>query len=128
MKQRYKTPLASFWFMQRRGFRLFMVREATSVFVAGYLVFLLIWLYRLGQGPEAFAAMIETARHPLAVVLHLMALAGALYHSITWFNLTPKIMPMYLGEDRVPDFWAAICMGYIPWLVVTALIIWGLLR
>ena len=125
---RYGTPLPSTWFLQRPGYRLFMLREMTSVFLAAYLVFLLVWLYRLGQGPEAFEAMIQAARHPLSIALHLIALAGALYHSITWFNLTPKIMPMYFGEDRVPDLWAAIFMGYLPWAVVTAGILWAVLR
>ncbi len=56
--------------------------------------------------------------------MHILALAAALYHSITWFNLTPKIMPLYIGEDRVPDFWAAILMGYLPWTLITFIILW----
>ncbi len=125
MKQRYETPMPWTWFTQRRGYRLFMVREVTSVFLAAYLIYLIVWIYRLAQGPETFADTIDTARHPLSVVLHILTLCAALYHSITWFNLTPKIMPMYLGEDRVPDFWAAIIMGYLPWIAVTVVILWG---
>ena len=128
MTQRYETPLPWFWFTQRRGYRRFMGREITSFFLGGYLVFLLIWLRRLGQGPEAYAAMIETTRHPVSVVLHMMALAGALYHSITWFNLTPKAMPQYLGEHHLPNVWTAIVMGYAPWLALSGLIMWGMLR
>ncbi len=43
---------------------------------------------------------------------------------ITWFNLTPKIMPLYIGEDRVPDIWTAILMGYLPWTLCTFIILW----
>ena len=56
--------------------------------------------------------------------MHVLAFVAALYHSITWFNLTPKIMPLYIGEDRVPDFWAAILMGYLPWTLITFIILW----
>ena len=128
MNPRYKTPLSRFWFLERPGFRRFMAREATAIFLAGYLVFLLVWFRRLGQGPEAFAGMMEALRSPGWVFLHVLALLAALCHSITWFNLTPKIMPMYIGEDRVPDMWAALLMGYLPWAGVSAVIIWGVLR
>ncbi len=126
MRQRYQTPLPWSWFTQRRGYRWFMAREATSVFLAGYLVYLIVWMYRLGQGPEEFAAAIDGSRHPLTVAMHVVALMAALFHSITWFNLTPKIMPIYIGEDRIPDFWAAILMGYLPWTVLSVIILWGI--
>ncbi len=124
MRERYQTPLPWSWFTQRRAYRLFMVREATSVFLSGYLVYLIVWIYRIGQGPEGFATAIDGARRPFTVAMHILALAAALYHSITWFNLTPKIMPLYIGEDRLPDFWAAILMGYLPWTLFTFIILW----
>ncbi len=126
MKPRYQTPLPWSWFTQRPSYRRFMVREATSVFMAGYLVYLIVWIYRIGQGPEGLAAVINSARHPFTVALHLLALAAALYHSITWFNLRPKIMPLYIGEDRVPDLWVAIVMGYLPWAIVSVIILWSI--
>ena len=128
MKRRYGTPLPPTWFMQRPGFRRFMAREVTSVFVGGYVVFLLFWLARLGQGPEAFTAMVQTTRHPNSMVLHTVVVAAAAYHSITWFNLTPQITPLFIGEDRLPDAIAAIVMGYAPWVGVSGVVLWGLLR
>ncbi len=124
MTERYQTPLPWSWFTQRRSYRLFMAREATSVFLGGYLVYLIVWIYRVGQGPEGLAAAIDSARHPLTVAMHILALVAALYHSITWFNLTPQITPVYIGEDRLPDFWVAFLMGYLPWIVVTCIILW----
>ncbi len=125
---RYQTPLPATWFLQRPGYRRFMAREGTAITIAAYLVYLLIWLHQLGQGAEAFARLMEIARHPLHVVLNGLVFAGLLYHSITWFNLTPKIMPLYVAEEKVSDFWAAIFMGYLPWVAVTALVLWGVLR
>ncbi len=128
MKERYQTPLSSTWFMERPGYRRFMAREATAIAIAAYLVYLLVWLHRLGEGPAAFSALLEAARHPVSVVLHGLVFGAVLYHSITWFNLTPKIMPLYVAEERVPDVWAAAIMGYLPWAVVTAVVMWGVLR
>jgi fumarate reductase subunit C len=124
---RYQTPMPSTWFFQRPGYRRFMAREATAIALAGYLVYLLVWLHKLGQGYEAYDAMMATSRHPSIVIIHALLFGGLVYHSITWFNLTPKIMPMYVAEEKVPDFWAAIFMGYMPWLVVSAVLLWGVL-
>jgi fumarate reductase subunit C len=123
-KPRYHTPLTHTWFLERRGFQLFMLREGTAIPIIGYIFHFIFWLNAFYDGPETFAAMMETLRHPTAIALHAIALPGALYHSITWFNLTPKIMPMYIGEDRMPDSIAAIAMGYGPWLAVTAAMLW----
>ncbi len=121
-------PFPKDWFIRTRTYRRFMVRELTSVFMGGYLVFLLVWLYHLGQGPEQFQALLMNLRQPVSVALHVLALAAALYHSITWFNLTPTAMPLRLGEERLPNAVVAIAMGYAPWLLLSGLILWGVLR
>jgi hypothetical protein len=35
---------------------------------------------------------------------------------------------MYVAEEKVPDVWAAIIMGYLPWASVTAIALWGVMR
>ena len=125
---RYQAPLRSSWFLGRPGYRRFMAREATSFAVAAYLVWLLVMLHRLGQGYVAWAEMMELARHPVVEGLHAIVFGAVVYHAVTWFNLTPKIVPMYVAEEKVPDAWAAIIMGYLPWAAVTAVVLWGVLR
>ena len=128
MSKPYLRTIPRTWFLKTGPYRRFMIRELTSFFIAGYLVFLLIWLHRLAQGPERFEAMLQATRSPLSIVFHLIVLAAALYHSITWFNLTPQAMPVRMGEDRLSPAAVAIAMGYLPWLVLSGLIIWGVLR
>ncbi|PYO57020.1 MAG: fumarate reductase subunit C, partial [Candidatus Rokuibacteriota bacterium] len=45
----------------------------------------------------------------------------------TWFNLTPKAMVVRLGGKRVPD-WVILGSNYAAWLVLSALVAFGLLR
>ena len=75
---------------------------------------------------EGLGAAMESARWQFKMALQILGLAVALYHSITWFKLKPKIMTLYIGEDRLQDFWAAILMGYLPWLVVSVILLWGI--
>jgi len=128
VSRRDQTPLEPTWFLRRRGYAVFMARELTSLFVGGYLVFLLVWLARLGGGPEAFAAMMQATRHPTSVIPHTIVLAAAIYHSITWFNLSPKVSPVFVGEHRAPDALVAVAMGYGPWAAISGLVLWGLMR
>lgn len=119
MVRPYHRKFPNTWWLKRRPYFLFMLREATAIFVAGYSVFLLVLLRRLGEGEEAFAAFLETLRSPLSLALHWVALAFALYHTVTWFNLTPKILVLRIGERKVPG---ALIAGanYVAWLALSA--------
>lgn len=128
MRKPLVRPYPKDWFLRTRPYRLFMLRELTSVCIAGYLVFLLWWLYRLGRGPEDYQALLSIVRHPVSLGLHTIALIAAAWHAITWFNLTPLVMPMRIGEDKVPNVVIAIATGYGPWLVVSGCILWATLR
>ena len=123
----YIQPKVKTWFMRAHAYRLFMIRELTAVFILAYLVFLLFWLYRLSQGHASFEALVLKMKSPVIFALHLLVFVPAVYHSITWFNLTPKAVPIRLGEDRIPDILIAIGAGYLPWLVVSIFSIWVLL-
>ena len=128
MKRRYSTPLGPTWFLGRPGYRRFMAREATAFAMAAFLVYLLFLLRGLGRGYHEYLEIIELTKNPIAVFVLSLIFGAVLYHSFTWFNLTPKIMPMYVAEEKVPDFWAAIIMGYLPWIAVTVVVLWGVLR
>ena len=58
---------------------------------------------------------------PWSVGLHLVALLMVLYHSITWINLTPKVMVLWRGEDRVDPRWIA-AGNYVAWVSLSILI------
>ena len=129
MRNPLVRPYPKDWFLRKRAYRLFMLRELTSVCIAGYLVFLLWWLYRLQQnGTEGYEALLSIVRHPVMIGLHTIALIAAVWHSITWFNLTPLAMPMRIGEDKVPGVVISIATGYGPWFVLSGFILWATLR
>ena len=123
----YRRPVPNTWWMKRRPYFLFMIREVTSVFVAGYSIFLLVFVYKLGQGRDAYASLIDLIKSPLSIVIHCISLAFVLFHTITWFNATPKILVLRLGEERIPPSLVATTF-YAGWVIVSALIGWLVLR
>ena len=123
----YERPMPLTWWLERAPYFLYMVREATSIFVAAYAVVLLMLLHRLSQGPEAYAAFLEALKSTGAIFFHVVALLFALFHTITWFNLTPKAMAVWKGEQRLPDP-LLIIPNYVAWIVVSAVIGWLILK
>jgi fumarate reductase subunit C len=122
----YVRPLPRSWWLRKPTYVLFMVRELTSVFVLGYAVFLLVLVAR-ADDPASFQRLFETLQSPWSVALHLVALAMVLFHAVTWIGLTPKVLVLWRGEERVsPRLIAGV--NYLAWLVVSGLVVWLVLR
>ena len=117
----YHRPVPNTWWLKRTPYVLFMIRELTSLFVAGYCIFLLILVYKLTQGADAYGNFIDALKSPSSIALHFITLAFVLYHTITWFNLTPKILVLYKGEEQIPK---ALVAGvfYTGWVVVSIVV------
>lgn len=90
------------WYMHNRFFKLYMLRELTSVPVALAALNLFYGLAALAGSPESWAGWIEMQQHPLMVLFNLLAIAAACFNSKTWFEAVPKAMPIQKGEKFVP--------------------------
>ena len=123
----YRRAMPWTWWLRNRAYFLFMVRELTSVPIAVYLILLLLMLRKLAAGREAYEAYLRFLATPGMVAFHLLALAAALFHAVTWINITPKVLVVRFGEQRVP---ATLIAGvnYAAWVVASILIAWIVMR
>lgn len=103
-----------------------MLRELTSCFVAGYVVIFLVMIRRINEGQAAYESFMASLKSPLAISFHVVALAFALFHTITWFHLTPKAMAVRIGEERVKPI-MLIAPNYVAWAVASVIVAWFLL-
>ena len=111
------------WITRHPRYLRYMAREFTCLFIGAW-TFLLVWgLKQLADGPQAWAAFLECLKSPASIAFHMAALAFAAYHSITWFNLTPKALPLQLGEEFVPD---AVISGahYVGWALASGAVLY----
>lgn len=99
----YVREMTSEWITRHPRYLRYLVREFSCLFIGGWTLMMVWGLARLAQGPAAWAAFLETLQAPASIVLQVLALAFSVYHSVTWFNLTPKALPLQRGEDFVPD-------------------------
>jgi fumarate reductase subunit C len=123
----YRRRMPVFWWLHKRSYAAFVLREITSVFVAFFAAVYLWQLRALVAGPEAYARFLARLKTPLFLALDAVAFLFVLYHAVTWFNLTPKAMVVRLGGKRVPD-WIIIALNYAAWLVLSGAVAFLLLR
>jgi fumarate reductase subunit C len=122
----YVRPMPATWWLKRSPYLLFMIRELTSVFVAAYVVIFLMMIRSLNEGQAAYEACLAELKTPLAISFHVVALAFAVFHTVTWFHLTPKAMAVRIGEERVKPA-MIIAPNYVAWAVLSAIVAWFVL-
>jgi succinate dehydrogenase subunit C len=99
----YVRATTSEWLTRHPRYVRYMLREFSCLFIGGWTLMLVWGLARLAQGPAAWEGFLQALRSPASIVLQVLALAFAVYHAVTWFKLTPKALPLQLGEDFVAD-------------------------
>jgi fumarate reductase subunit C len=119
----YERPITSEWIFRHPRYVRYMVREFSCLFIGGWTLLMVWGLKALSEGPAAWAAFLALLKTPASIVFHLLALAFAVYHSVTWFNLTPKAMPVQLGEEFLPD-WVISGAHFAAWAVLSAGVLW----
>jgi len=123
----YRPRVSTWWWMRRWSYFRFIVREISSVFVAWFILVLLLMIQALSRGSEAYAAFENWLRNPVVIFINAVSLFFVVFHAITWFNLAPAATVVRLGGKRVPGFLIA-ASNYAAWIVVTGVIAWFLLR
>jgi succinate dehydrogenase subunit C len=116
-------PVPVLWWLRSRAYVLFVVREFTSVWIAAYLVVFLVFLQRISAGPASYGSYLRWLAQPAVLAFHLVALAAALYHSVTWLNLTPMTVVIRLWGRRIPAP-MIVATNVAVWVVVSILLIW----
>ena len=119
----YRRRMGVFWWVHKRSYFLFVMRELSSLFVAWFVVYLLMFIAAVGGGEAKYDAFLDRASSPPFLVVNAVALAFLVLHTITWFALTPQAMVLNLGGRRVPGV-VIIAAQYAVLAAVSAFIYW----
>ena len=110
------------WFFRHPRYMRYMTREVTCIFIAIYTALLVVGCVRLAQGREPYEAFLSALASPLSIGFHVLALAFAVYHSVTWFGLAPKAMPLHLGGKTIAPG-AVTAAHYVVWIVLSIVVL-----
>lgn len=123
----YRSRVSTWWWMGRWSYLKFILREISSVFVAWFVLELILALNALSSGALEYAAFQDFLRNPAVLLANFVSLFFVVFHAVTWFNLAPKAMAVRIRGRRVPNLMIA-GPNYIAWAVVSALVAWFLVR
>jgi fumarate reductase subunit C len=123
----YRRPISVWWWTRKRSYFLFVMRELSSLFIAWFVLYLLLLIRAVAHGEAAYDDFLDTAASPWLVAVNLVAFGFVVLHTVTWFSLTPKAMVVSLRGRRVPP---AVIIGaqYAGLAVVSALVYWLVTR
>jgi fumarate reductase subunit C len=123
----YRRPVPTWWWTRKRSYFVFVMRELSSIFVAWFVGYLVLFLYAVGRGEAAYRSFLDWASAPWVVVLNVVALAFVLLHTVTWFNLTPQAMSVRMAGRTVPA-WQIVVGQYVGLVVVSGFVFWLVTR
>lgn len=110
------------WFFRHPRYLRYMAREITCIFIGAYTILLLVGVARLAEGQAAYEGFLQALASPGSIAFHVATLVLAVYHTVTWFNVTPKALPVQMGEEFVAS---GVIAGahYAGWAVLSAVIL-----
>lgn len=123
----YQRPVALFWWLEKRSYVVFVLRELSSVFIAWFVVFLLLLVNAIGDGAASYQKFLDWSGHWWVVAINLLALLFVLLHVVTWFALAPRAMVVRVRGGRVPPR-LIVAAHYLAWLALSAVVAWVVLR
>lgn len=115
----YVRPMPANWWLKKPAYFKFMACEFSAIFIAGYCIFLLFLLYKAGKAPPAeFQTLFERLREPPAMILHGIALFLALVNTFTFLNLTPRVLVIFRGDEKVSET-VIVALHYIAFFAAS---------
>jgi fumarate reductase subunit C len=100
------------WWLRKRHYFMYVVREFTAVPMALWLLWLLFDIKNAGAGPAGF----QPPRSTGFVILSAVCLVFAMYHSYTFLKLAGVIIHLKVVDKPVP-----------PWVIVFTMFgLWAL--
>jgi fumarate reductase subunit C len=123
----YRRPVSTWWWTRKRSYFVFVMRELSSIFVAWFVLYLVLLVYAVGRGEAAYQRFLDWAASPWVTVLNVVALVFVLLHTVTWFSLTPQAMAVRVMGQKVPA-WHIVAGQYVGLAVVSGFVFWLVTR
>ena len=119
----YRRRVPVLWWLRKRTYFVFVMRELSSIFIAWLVLYLLLFVRAVGNGEAAYEDFLDDAASPWLVTINVIACAFIVLHTVTWFSLTPQAMVVRLRGRQVPGV-AIIVAQYAGLAVVSAFVAW----
>lgn len=110
------------WYFKHPRYLRYMSREVTCIFIGAFALLMLCLLERLSAGQAAYEHFLGALRGPWGVLGLLVVLVFAVHNATSWFNVTPKALPVQRGEEFLPGKYV-VAAHYAGWVVATLVVL-----
>ena len=117
----YRPEMRAYWYFDRWPYLKFILREASSIFVAWFAVVILLQLNAVISGPTAYANFQRWMATPAVFIVNVISFVFICFHAITWFMLVPRVMARQVLERPTPDLMSA-APSFGIWLVASVIV------
>lgn len=119
----YNPKVEFKWWLKNPFYTRYILREGTSVMALFVALELLLGVFTFAMcdlsvaEPTAESAapylwwVNSFVGNPIVMLLNLVALVAALFHAVTWFNLMPKAVRVFMNKnttDLIPESFTVI--------------------
>ena len=63
----YQIPVSNTWWLKKKSYFFFVIREMTSLFVAGYCLFLLVFISKVAESQQAYTELLVSLKSPVSI-------------------------------------------------------------
>lgn len=116
-----RPRMSTYWWLGKWPYVKFILRELSSVFVAWFVIYLLMLVRAVKQGEAAFLAFLAFSCTTPMLLLNVVTFLFVTFHSITWFAVAPQAIVAHVGTKRVPPFLIA-WSHYAAWVGISTVI------
>lgn len=118
-----RQPMSTYWWLGTWSYFRFILRESSCMFVMWFVLYLLLLVNAVSQGPGSYARFIEWSAKPWVLTLNVVSFLLVAYHAVTFFDAAPQAIVVHVGRSRVPEY--LVMVGhYVAWAAVSAFVIW----
>ena len=119
----FRSRVSTYWWLERRSYLAFILRELSSIFVSWSVVYLLLLVRAVSHGESEYEQFLAWSDRPVVLVVNIVSLCFIVLHAITWFNLAPQAMVVRVRGKRVPGS-LIMASNYLAWTLSSAFAVW----
>ena len=126
-QQRMLPPrMSTFWWLEKGSYFAFILRELSCVFVAWFVVYLLLLVRAVTQGDASYQELLAWSATTPILLLNSVCFLFLIVHAVTFFDAAPRAMVVKIGPNTVPG--SLVLAGhYAGWAAASAVVCWLLL-
>jgi len=118
-----RPHVSTYWWLQKPSYLVFILREASCMFVAWFVLYLL-WLIRaVAGGAPAYRQFLDWSATPWVLLLNAVTVVFVAFHAVTFFQAAPQAMVLHVGGRRVPTH-LVLAGHYAAWVAASAVVCW----